>query len=479
MRFPSPLALLVLLPSMAVAQAPTDAVEPADAALPDGFVLRYTIERIEVRGNHKTRTDLILHEVGLSPGDTVTTDDARVERARLRLLALGYFLDARLSMIKGERRGSAVLVIEVEERGTIILNAVHLGTSDATTLWGGLDVSERNLLGRGLTLGAGFVSSTRPKVDGAEPALAFSLRMAGPPRLHGLLLSGSALFSRGSEFFRARGPSAEPDPADFVALNLRRAGGVVGAGTVLSRTAYLFGEARFEAVRADWPTLRDRDLGQGQNQPIAFLVRDGSSRLGSLVLTLDLDSRSDPVLPRAGRHLVVSLEAATPACASQYTFVKATAQGSLYFPLSVGHVIGVHGLLGGLVGDAPYFDRFFVGDLNLLLPPRAFGINFSTQPSRDFLGTGVADHRYDKLAGRLLVEYAVPLWRRHGLFYRGDAFAALGVFALTNPDDLRRQGASFGQRLPADLTADLGLRLDTYIGIFTLSVANALGRLPL
>jgi len=30
-----------------------------------------------------------------------------------------------------------VLVIEVEERGTIILNAVYLGTSEATNLWGG------------------------------------------------------------------------------------------------------------------------------------------------------------------------------------------------------------------------------------------------------------------------------------------------------------------------------------------------------
>ena len=478
MRSPTLFALLVLLPSVAQAQL-SPAPVGSGAAQPDEFAPSYTIERIEVRGNHKTRTDLILREVALSPGDTVTADDARVERARLHLLTLGYFLDARLSMIKGERRGGAVLVIEVEERGTIILNAVYLGTSEATNVWGGLDVSERNLLGRGLTLGAGFVSSTRPQVEGAKPALAFALRMAGPPRPRGLLLSGSALFSQGSEFFRARGPASEPAPADFVAVNLRRAGGVLGVGAVLSRTAYLSAEGRFEAVHAELPTLLDRDLGQGQSQPIAFLVREGSSRLGSLALTLDFDSRSDPVLPRAGRHLVLSVEAATPACASQYTFVKVTAQGSLYFPLSVGHVFGVHGLLGGLVGDAPYFDRFFVGDLNLLLPPRAFGVNFSTQPSRDFLGTAVADHRYDKLAGRLLVEYAVPLWRRHGLFYRGDAFAAFGIFALTDPDDVSRHGASLGQRLPADLTADLGLRLDTYIGIFTLSVANALGRLPL
>ena len=474
MRFPWLPALLALVPSWAQAQPPSEKID-APIPSPDGFALRYTVERIEVRGNRKTRTDLILREVALSPGDTVTADDARVERARLRLLALGYFLDARLSMVKGEHRGGAVLVVEVEERGTIILNAIYLGTSEATTLWGGLDVSERNFLGRGLTLGAGFVSSTRPKVPGSEPALAFSLRMAGPPRLHGLLLSGSAIFSQGSEFFRATGAADQPNPADFVALNVRRAGGVLGVGVVLSRTAYLLAEGRFEAVHADWPTLPD----PGQVQPIVFPVRDGASRLGSLALTLDLDSRSDPVLPRAGRHLVLSVEGATPACASQYTFLKATAQGSLYFPLHVGHVIGVHGLLGGVMGDAPYFDRFFVGDLNMLLPPRAYGINFSTQPSLNFFGTSMAAHRYDKLAARLLLEYAVPLWRRHGLLYRGDAFAAVGVFALTNPDDLRRTGASLGQRIPTDLTADLGLRLDTYIGIFTLSVATALGRLPL
>jgi len=29
---------------------------------------------------------------------------------------------------------------------------------------------------------------------------------------------------------------------------------------------------------------------------------------------------------------------------------------------------------------------------------------------------------------------------------------------------------------PLDLTGDLGLRLDTYIGVFTISVANAISR---
>ena len=54
------------------------------------------------------------------------------------------------------------------------------------------------------------------------------------------------------------------------------------------------------------------------------------------------------------------------------------------------------------------------------------------------------------------------------------------VFTKNNVhlDDLRVRDVSPGQAIPADLTADVGLRLDTYVGIFTLSIANALGRIP-
>jgi hypothetical protein len=142
------------------------------------------------------------------------------------------------------------------------------------------------------------------------------------------------------------------------------------------------------------------------------------------------------------------------------------------------HVLGIHGFAGAIFGDAPYFEQFFVGDLNQLLPPRALGINFSTLPSRNFLDTTVASHRYEPFAARLLVEYAVPLWRRRHLVYRGDAFAAFGAFALGNLDDLRQRDVSFGRAIPADLTADLGLRFDTYVGIFTFSIGNLLGRIP-
>jgi outer membrane protein assembly factor BamA len=300
--------------------------------------------------------------------------------------------------------------------------------------------------------------------------MALTLRAAGPPVASGPVLSAAFILSRGSEFFRARGSDDDPDPKDFIASTTRRLGGTLGMGAILSRTLYVSWAARFESINSNLPSLPAGEAAE----PIDFGIREGASRLGSLSASLELDTRSDPVLPRRGYRLALAVEAATPAFASQYTFVKSTAQGSIHLPVHWGHVFAVHGLAGAIFGDAPYFDRFFVGDLNLLLPPRAQGINFSTQPSRNFLGTRVDRQRYDNLAARVLVEYAVPLWSRHGLLYRGEAFVAFGAFALGERDDFAERWRS----VPADLTADLGIRLDTYVGIFTLSVGNALGRIP-
>jgi outer membrane protein insertion porin family len=489
--FPALLVLAFGAPSFAGNEggsSPVEKVQPANLTedtLPEfppdpSFDPSYKIERIEVRGNSKTKTALILREIGLFAGDIVTANDPRVGLARLRLLALGFFLDVHLSLIKGQQRGQASLVVEVEERGTIILDAIYLGTSQATDIWGGLAATERNLLGSGLSLGGGIVASSKPKVDGSDAGFAGGLHIAGPPAFFSgrLALQGAFNASHGSEFFRARGKDSSADPADFVAANISRLGGTLGVGRALSRTFFLMGEVRFESIEADLPADRNHITPDGRSTAIPFAIREGESHLGSLCLTLDIDSRSDPVLPRSGHHLSLSVEAASSAVASSYGFVKGVVQSASYLPLRWGHVIGIHGFLGGIWGDAPYFDRFFVGDLNQLLPPRALGLNFSTQPSRDFLGTGIAARRYDNLAGRVLVEYAVPLWSRHGLLYRGDAFIAFGLLALSNPDDIKNRDVAWSRAIATDLTADLGIRLDTYIGIFTLSVGNVIGRIP-
>lgn len=451
----------------------------ADPAAPS-FGPGYVIEDVIVVGNHKTHPSVVLRELELRPGDVVGASDPRVEASRLRLLSLGHFLDVRLALARGVRRGGAVLTVTVEERGTIVLTGLFLGTSEATQLWAGLDLTETNFLGRGILLGGGFVSSSTPTVPGARAGQAFRLRTTGPELgSMGLALSGSVLASNGSEFFRAFGPSDGVSPANHVAVGTRRLGGTLGVGTALARTVQIQSDARFESVSAELPEIRSRDLGGGLAKPIDFSIREGASRVSSLSLTLDVDTRSDPILPHSGRRLLINMEISSPALGSSYAFAKGTLRTSSYHPVGKrGHTLGLHGFVGAVFGNAPYFDRFFVGDLNLLLPPRVLGLNFSTLPSRDVFGSAIPDHRYDSYAARTMVEYAVPLLRRRGFVYRGDAFVALGAFALASDRDLRARDGAWAPAIPIDLTGDLGVRLDTAIGIFTLSVANALGRIP-
>jgi outer membrane protein insertion porin family len=461
------------------AQAP--AAPPAEAPSPRfGQELRYIVGGIEVRGNRRTETSLILGELGIALGDVLTPDDSRVPVAELRLRALGYFVSVQLRIERlAGRRGEVLLIVEVEERGTRVLNAIYLGSSQATTFWGGVDVSETNLLGRGLVVGAGVLGSTRPLVPEAIPGRAISLRAAGPARKRGLLLAGNFLYSKGSEFYQAYGSEDDADPNKWVAVAYRRVGGTLSVGSDLSRTARFYAEGRFESVQARLPGVRTRDLEEEGVRPIDFQIHEGDSRLTSIAGTLDLDTRSDPVMPTRGHRAVISLEAALPLFGSSYSYAKGVAQGSIFFPTRAGHVIALHGFGGAVLGEAPFFARFFIGDLNFLLPPRALGLNLSTQPSRNVFNNSASRRRYESVAGRAVVEYAIPLWRRGRFAYRGDAFAAFGVFGLADLEDLVARDTDLRRSTSSDLTGDVGVRLDTNIGVFTLSIANALGRLPL
>ena len=61
--------------------------------------------------------------------------------------------------------------------------------------------------------------------------------------------------------------------------------------------------------------------------------------------------------------------------------------------------------------------------------------------------------------------------------YGGDLFFGVGLWGLGEAADLRARDASLGDSIPIDLYADAGLRIDTDLGIFELTISNALGRL--
>ncbi|MBN8982230.1 MAG: outer membrane protein assembly factor BamA [Rhizobiales bacterium] len=107
---------------------------------------RVYIERINVRGNTRTRDYVIRREFDISEGDAYNR--ALVDRAERRLKNLDYFKTVKINSEPGSSADRVVLNVDLEEKSTGDFS-VSGGYSTADGFLGEVSISERNLLGRG------------------------------------------------------------------------------------------------------------------------------------------------------------------------------------------------------------------------------------------------------------------------------------------------------------------------------------------
>jgi outer membrane protein insertion porin family len=108
---------------------------------------RTYIERINIRGNTRTRDYVIRREFDLSEGDAYNR--ALVDRAERRLKNLDYFKSVKITTEPGSSSDRVVLIVDLEEKSTGDFS-VSGGYSTTDGALAEVSVSERNLLGRGL-----------------------------------------------------------------------------------------------------------------------------------------------------------------------------------------------------------------------------------------------------------------------------------------------------------------------------------------
>jgi outer membrane protein insertion porin family len=133
-----------------VSVRPTGARDPATQTVNLGFVVeegpRVYIDRINIRGNTRTRDYVIRRELDIGEGDPF--NKVLVDRAERRLNNLGYFKKVRVSTEPGASADRVVLNIDVEDQPTGAFSiAGGYSTSDGAI--GEVAISESNFLGRG------------------------------------------------------------------------------------------------------------------------------------------------------------------------------------------------------------------------------------------------------------------------------------------------------------------------------------------
>jgi outer membrane protein assembly factor BamA len=448
---------------------------------------KYALERILIKGNKKTLRQVIVRGIGIKPGEVFSADDPRLEKARYRLLASGLFYDVTFSLKRGSKRGWAILRIEVKERNTIVIEDIVLGFSEITPYFS-IGVAERSLLGSGLKLSAAVVFS--------REQVGYRIGFSDSHFLNsnfGFHVEG--LYANARDFFGITNvcvryacvdpidPDARPvyysDNVPYAEMWYRRAGVRLGTGYTLLGDNYFFIDYRFEMIQAEVPPSGSH-ISYNMRQPIVYgHLLPGQSRLSSIILGVVRDTRDDFVIPSDGHRTVFEIELSNEILGSSYNFSKFTLAHDTYFPLGKGHAIRLGGFLGLIMGNSPFFNQFFVGDFSSFVPSRVLELNFShLQPN--LLNTSIKEMRYENMALSIGVEYSVPFYRSNGFFYQISGFIGAGVFFLSSASDLRydHKGYSGFQQVPMDITMDFGVRFDTQIGLFVVSLANLIVLIP-
>jgi outer membrane protein assembly factor BamA len=195
---------------------------------------------------------------------------------------------------------------------------------------------------------------------------------------------------------------------------------------------------------------------------------------------LTRDTRDSITLTSEGARTALEVELSTELLGSDYDFSKFTLAHDMYFKVGPGHSLKL-GLFGGLImGDSPFFNQFFVGDFSSFVPSRILELNFTHLQPNLLDETTIQEMRYENIAASITLEYALPFYRGSGIIYGVNGFVAFGVFFLASKNHLKYDPAGYSgfELLPIDLTADIGIKVDTKVGMFVLSLANLLRLVP-
>jgi len=452
--------------------------------------VRYTLEKIIVKGNTRTRPRVILRYIPFRAGDVIDVDDPEVTLTRYRLLGTGFFRDVQFSLRKGTRPGHVLLVIEVVERNTVVVNDLRMGLSaDADTegdarpltAYAGLGVAETNLAGSGMTLGS--------NIGLAQDQFALRVRFLDPAFVSTRwMTSGSLLYTNAQDFFgnsdvHYQSPAIDEVP-DFAVVDYKRFGGTLGLGRDLSVTTQLWLHYRLESIEAQVPVaashVRGRYGDEPNVEPIEFYIEPGRSVLSALRATLQYDSRDQPFLPTNGWFSEIQGEFALPPAGSDYDYQRFEVHASRWWELPWRHVLRFEVFGGAISGDAPFFELYYIGDFSDFLAGRVLQLNFDRRPPPNFLGTAIAEVRRGHYAGKLSAEYRVPLYRGTRSVYGIDLFTSAGIWGMATRHDLEKPVPNYSGAalIPVDLTANLGVRMDTSAGGFTFAFSNVLGFVP-
>jgi outer membrane protein insertion porin family len=397
--------------------------------------------RITVRGNSRTRDEVVRRELRFYPGEDFNTVAARDAERRLR--DTGLFNRATITPLD-DNEGEREALVEVEEAETVTFN-IGAGISTDNGISGLISIENRNfdIFDTPRTFGEflrgqsfrGDGQRMRVQLEPGSEVSRFRIDFTEPYFLdRPLRLDLSAYL-----FQRDRTSYDEARIGFTPAISKRFESGLL-------RGWAIEGALRLEAITID----NLRTLASNQ-------IRDvrGDSTLTSVKGSIVRDTSDSRIVPSRGSRFVLSWEQ-VGALGGDYDFAKPTASFTYYHTLRTDvldrkSVLALRADTGFIGGDAPVFERFYAGGFGSV---RGFSFRGITPRAGIF---------NDKVGGDFIFllggEYSFPLYADN---VRGVAFLDMGTvekdFELTG----WRASVGFGMRVnlsffgPVPLVFDFG-----------------------
>jgi len=300
---------------------------------------RAYVERIEIRGNTRTRDYVIRREFDINEGDAFNQE--MITRAKRRLDALGYFSSVNISTAPGSAPDRVVVVVNVEDQPT---GSFGIGAGYAVGNNGGIileaSIEEKNFLGRGqyirVAAGAGTQGSRNYNISFTEPYF-LGYRLA----------AGFDLF---------KNQTASDDYYDY-----SEQGGSLRVTAPI--TEDLATTLRYNYKRLDYSGTGDWE--NNLSAPYLNLIDNGPWTQSSISQTFTYNTLDDQNLPREG--MIAKLTQEFAGLGGDSNFYKISAKARYVHSLSdeqdiigsltvgAGYVVSTNG------DDLNVFDQFTIG----------------------------------------------------------------------------------------------------------------------
>ncbi|WP_027058940.1 outer membrane protein assembly factor BamA [Mesorhizobium loti] len=308
------------------------------------------VERIEIRGNDRTRDYVIRREFDVSEGDAF--NQVLVQRAKKRLENLDYFTSVDISTVPGSQPDQVVLVVTVVEKSTgeFSIGAGYSTGGDTAGPSVEGSITERNFLGRGQFI--------KISAGGGKNSRDYSLSFTEPYFLGRRIAAGFDIYKSTREYNNNY-------DSDTTGATIRF--GLPITNNITTQLAYNIAQEKY---KVDDSCLTNGAYIAGSPCTISTAILNGIDQSpwikSSVSLGLVYNTIDDMKNPHEGIYANTSVEVA--GLGGDAKFVKITGRGSVYQTLSesldlVGLISGGAGHVEGYGSDGlRIFDQFQSSD---------------------------------------------------------------------------------------------------------------------